>query len=568
MSKIIKYLVLSAVIFLSSCEKDLEEKFGNPDKQTDPDIELFFTGALQERHLFRTNYGSYYHQFRQLNKVTGIGLYPYHWSSSREWIVLDDWSGPSFYYDIFNKASVNWVKNLNAMQLVFNGLPEEEKAASEVYFYMADIVKAFVYQRSTDAYDDIPYEEASGAFQEIFYPRYDSQEVIYKDIIEKLGIAVGALKNVSLDASQQARLSSADILNGGDVSKWIKFANSLRLRMAIRLSVVDPTYSREVIQDLTNNNAEYVVNNEDVIGMEELVKTRLTAGGSGIFFPRAFQENGTDFWAPRFIMEDIFNYKQVVDETVDPRTFVIFQPASDGRYIPLPEMERSASLNYLNQYLDSQDAEDIINGNHEPTNNTWAADEQLLSKYNRVTYLNFDAKFPVFTASETYLLLAEAAVRFPGSVDVSAVDAYNKAIDLSIEYYYSLNNTNKSNSGTIPPLEEVNPDYYVTLDQAQANSFTQQRTAYFSSLGQDDQIEEIFYQKVAHLNIFNTYEVWSEARRLMKNHGMLLKPVEDKVEWLERLYYPPTEERDNPDNFSQVAGQNDNSTPVWWTGRK
>ena len=454
------------------------------------------------------------------------------------------------------------------------GFPRRKKKDFEVYFHMGDIVKGFVYQRATDLYDDVPYSEASGAYREIFFPKYDTQEFIYKDVIEKLGVATEALKTVELTDFQRTRLETHDILNFGDLDLWIKFGNSLRLRMAMRLSVVDPEYSRAVIQEMTTNNAQYVSENSEVIGIEELNKITLTAGGAGTFFPRGFQERGWDLWAPRFIMEDIFNYVpgtpiDAVDDTVDPRTFAIFQPNSEGKYIPLPEFDRLEAKAYLEQYLPAGDANDIVESNHFPSNSGWGADEQLASKYNRVTFLNSSAKFPTFTPSETYLLLAEAALRFPGSVSISAAEAYQKSLDLSIDYFYTLNETNTGNAGSLPPLVEVNDDYYVTRDETYINNFVAQRTAMFGGLSPDEKIKEIFYQKVANFSVFNQFEVYSEARRLMKEYGLLLKPVQgDKIEWIERLYYPPSEERDNPENFAKVAGQNNNSTPVWWTGRK
>lgn len=88
--------------------------------------------------------------------------------------------------------------------------------------------------RMTDTFGDIPYFKAGRG--ETLIP-YDSQKDIYYDVFKELTEAVDELKQ---QKSNQLKYSTEDLIYQGDVDKWIKLANSLRLRAAIRLSFIDP----------------------------------------------------------------------------------------------------------------------------------------------------------------------------------------------------------------------------------------------------------------------------------------------------------------------------------------
>src|SRR5690606_36200947 len=97
------------------------------------------------------------------------------------------------------------------------------------------VLKSFFFQSLTDIYGNIHYSQALKAKNgNINFPAYDSQEAIYNGILDDL-----ALANTLLSPSNEA--VSGDILYNGDVTKWRKFANSLRLRCLLRISArVDP----------------------------------------------------------------------------------------------------------------------------------------------------------------------------------------------------------------------------------------------------------------------------------------------------------------------------------------
>ena len=78
----------------------------------------------------------------------------------------------------------------------------------------------------------------------------------------------------------------------------------------------------------------------------------------------------------------------------------------------------------------------------------------------------------------------------------------------------------------------------------------------------------IFDQKFLHMNILNPYEIFNEARRLVKDFdGELPLLPAPNVVFQERMFYPGSELTNNPDNFAEVAYKNTYDTPVWWTAR-
>jgi Starch-binding associating with outer membrane len=93
----------------------------------------------------------------------------------------------------------------------------------------------------TDSYGDVPYVDAAkGYTEQIFLPKYDTQQSIYTGVIKELTEASAAL-----DATKT--IESADVLYGGNVALWKKFANSLLLRAGMRLSKVDAATAQSVV---------------------------------------------------------------------------------------------------------------------------------------------------------------------------------------------------------------------------------------------------------------------------------------------------------------------------------
>jgi len=116
---------------------------------------------------------------------------------------------------------------------------------------VAKILEAYIFQIMTDTWRDIPFTEAIRLADGILLPKYDRQEEIYPKLLEMLAEA-----NTLLAAGSIDQLGAGDILFEGDIMKWRKFANSLRLRMAMRISGVNATLARSTVEAIMGNPAQ------------------------------------------------------------------------------------------------------------------------------------------------------------------------------------------------------------------------------------------------------------------------------------------------------------------------
>lgn len=124
---------------------------------------------------------------------------------------------------------------------------------------LARVMKVYVFARITDLYGDVPYSQA--AADGITHPAYDKQEDIYHDFFKQLDTAMA-------NFAEGTDPVTNDIFYQGDISKWKKFASSLRLRLAMRVSKRDEALAREQIQKayqdgLMTSNADICVTLHD-----------------------------------------------------------------------------------------------------------------------------------------------------------------------------------------------------------------------------------------------------------------------------------------------------------------
>ncbi len=98
------------------------------------------------------------------------------------------------------------------------------------------IMKSYVFSVMTDAMGNLPYSQALKG-DTVLNPAYDTQQAIYNGMLADLAQA-----NTDIDLAPGAvGFSDGDLMYGGKMAKWKRFANSLRLRLAVHLSKADPT---------------------------------------------------------------------------------------------------------------------------------------------------------------------------------------------------------------------------------------------------------------------------------------------------------------------------------------
>jgi hypothetical protein len=220
--KTISLSLITIIILLTTSCEDLTEINTSPNQlnASDIDIKYVLTSVLSNsgrNYLYEYCYGggrtiSEAMQYLQRDYIDFQGPNTLVWTPQ-------SFSGP--YYSIKNS------------QYIFdNAQFEMLEGNQKFYTAVGQIMRSFWYGYLTSLYGDIPYSEAMQAESANFMPVYDNQKDIFKGVLEDLKSANDLLSQVS----SVEGASTSDLMFQGDVLKWRKFANSLRLRYLLRLS--------------------------------------------------------------------------------------------------------------------------------------------------------------------------------------------------------------------------------------------------------------------------------------------------------------------------------------------
>ena len=129
---------------------------------------------------------------------------------------------------------------------------------------MAKLLRVNTMLRVTDCYGPIPYSQVANGKTAV---AYDSQEDVYKHMFEDLDYAIQMLGEFVDEVGGLKPLEGYDPVYNGDYNKWMRFANSLKLRLAVRISNVSPELARTKAEEAvkstrglidTNDNNAYV----------------------------------------------------------------------------------------------------------------------------------------------------------------------------------------------------------------------------------------------------------------------------------------------------------------------
>lgn len=346
-------------------------------------------------------------------------------------------------------------------------------------YQMTRILRVMLFHRMTDLYGDVPYSEAGlGYFQSLGYPKYDSQQAIYTDMLKELKEAAEALATVNT-----SKIGAGDLIYKGDLTKWRKYAYSLMLRLAMRLSKVDPSTAQTWVNTAVSGGL--FVNNDDNAIITHGDGTE--ANNSAEPFGKVYSHEDPDAYR---ISESFVN---LLKGTNDPRLSFIAtvceEPAnkfSSGKW----EYGDTAFVKQVgmpNGYDTNSGATDISKAPN------WPGNKNLYSVTNRYTYSRPTAPTFLVTHAENLLLLAEAAHR--GWVSGSAKDYYEAGVtaamkqfsqfgisgisDSRIQQYLEENPFDESKS-----LEQINVQYYINTFSDEYESFANWRRSGYPVLKQ------------------------------------------------------------------------------------
>ncbi|MEE9364866.1 MAG: SusD/RagB family nutrient-binding outer membrane lipoprotein [Cellulophaga sp.] len=181
---------------------------------------------------------------------------------------------------------------------------------------IAKIIKVMVFQRLTDTYGNVPFSEAGlGFYQNIYLPKYDNQQEIYTQFFILLEEAFQQL-------NENADEVTGDNFYGGDIAQWKKMANALRVRCAMRISMVDEAKAITEINAAISNGL-FESNADNCFGHHDNTPFNISgAEKSGNGFSQALKGAGAIYDHPtEIILSKLTN---------DPRKELWFLPGATG----------------------------------------------------------------------------------------------------------------------------------------------------------------------------------------------------------------------------------------------
>lgn len=223
-------IIIAALCCIQGCTKDFEKLNTPPTSVTVIDPGLILSkvqkdAAFAEGYEYPNNqYGSWIQQW-----AGGVLI-----SSSRYIEQADNGTWDAHYTLIRNISQIR-----NA---ILKG--QEASPAARTKLAIARIVEISVWQRLTDLFGDVPYSQTGLGQEEVnSKPAFDTQESIYKSLITGIDAAMAQLN--ATDASY----GTADFYYKGDVAKWKRYANSLKLRLGMRIRYADPALAQKTVTE-------------------------------------------------------------------------------------------------------------------------------------------------------------------------------------------------------------------------------------------------------------------------------------------------------------------------------
>lgn len=520
------------ILFLSSCTDDFTELNTDPKNFTEAAVTqseypLFVVSAL-----YTPNYSPF----------EGI-------SDGRGSFQL----GHSLFPDVYANYFVTTAPNFDSDQFILVGgwlngaygwfynqsapnIKIAEDTAEELGFAienaMMKVWRVYSYQRITDLWGPIPYSNFGNLENEV---AYDSQEDIYNDFFITLDEAVSVLKP---NAGETSFLGESDVVYQGNVGAWLKFANSLRLRMALRIKYVDKAKSKleaekavaDGVMDSNGDNALISTNNNF-----RNHYTTITQWGE-------FRMSGD--------MESILKGYQ------DPRIASYFAPSAtpddsddpDGIEFP---------------YEGVQNGQTKAKKQGVPSLNDLASD--MASPYT--TANSPGPAISVMNASEVYFLRAEGALE-GWAMGGTSESLYNQGIDAShTELGYDGNDLSGNDYISSLNLPEAINDSVPAVSRVPI--------AYNAAGTAEQQLEQIITQKWIAL-FPNSEEAYAERRRTgyptLMNRVNTLNSKIPVNQIPRRMPYVASEYSTNEKAVmeavnSLLGGPDDGTTKLWWDAK-
>ena len=507
-----------------SCTKNFFEYNTNPDEATDEMLEHdnFKVGAfipqLQQmvipcakpnpfqvaQNLTGDNYSGY---------MCGIGVFNGGKNGLTGAFAVDSWLDLPFTAVFASAMSAD-----RSIRKNFDGDMSNHVVA------LATIIKIAAVHRFADAQGPLPYSKMSeGGSLQI---EYDSEESLYRSFFKELTSAIDVLTAYVLQNSGSKPMSEYDLVYGGDYVSWIKFANSLKLRLAMRVRFVEPELAKQMAEEAVNHQYGVILSNSDNATLKS---------GHGI---------------------EIKNQLYVMWNTyADCRMGAVMQSYLTGYDDPrLPVYFQQATISGKTGYFGGRTGVAIT------SKQSW----QSLSSPN----VHVSDPITWFNAAESYFLIAEGALA-GWNMGMTAQEAYEEGIRKSFEERGVDGASTYIANSTAKPADYTRP--FIASPSSVAMSDI---TIQWDESGTDEKkLERIITQKW--IAIFpNGNEAWAEYRRTgyPKQFPMVNNNSNNTIDSKlgpRRLPFPPTEYRLNGENVAKAVQllstpEDNGGTRLWW----
>jgi len=493
MKKTIVTLIAFMLVFVA-CDNGFEDLNQDPTKSSQIDATSKFTATQlktsgERYEAWRANLIYQSTMMQHLSATAG------YWSGDKY-----TWNKgyASSLWDRYYKGPVKSIEDILVQ------LKNEEKP--EAMIAIARIQRVVIYQRLTDVYGDIPYSEAGKGYLEgILTPKYDAQADIYADMLKELEESAAALN------SGTTEWGSADLFFGGDQAQWKRYANSMMLRLALRMIKIDPTAAQTwATKAITGGVME---SNSDIAYIQhELGPDGINKNGNS----EVFTADGNPRMSKTFI--DMLQG--------DPRLPILAARRSD----------KSTDIADLIGFPNGLDADMLLDSTGEENTDAYA-------EPNRAILASEDAPMFFQTYAEVEFMLAECAKRW-GLAGGDAEMHYNAGVKAAMQYLAMYSDD--------AAIDVVDIDQYL-LD----NPFD------------DANALEMIGDQYWVATFLNEYETFANWRR---SGFPVLTPVnypgnETNGTIPRRLTYPTSEQTSNPDNYTAAEaaqGEDVLTTRMWW----
>ncbi len=438
-------------------------------------------------------------------------------------VIRMDWVGTAF--------NPMYVSVMPQLQVIM-----QNTDSTSVEHAIANVWWVYTFHKVTDYWGPIPYFNIGQPASTV---PYDPQDKIYDDFFKRLTAAVNILKG---QTSATAFGGSYDIIYEGDVNKWILFANTLRLRLAMRISKVDPNRAK------TEAEAAYAAGVLATSPDDDALVARTTKGGDG---------NGLSIMSDWNEFRMSASMESVLKGYGDPRMPVYFLPAKNtGTY--------EGVRNGLTATQLTEDINKADNNSH--VGKRWSS-INVVDKNGVVlgTTDHLSTSQNVMCSAEAYFIRAEGAL-LGWNMGGTAKDLYEKGITQSLHQWGITDATvitNYINSTAVP----VAPNDF--LKSAPMTTIPVK----FNTADPNIQKEQIATQKW--LALFpDGMEAWADYRR---SHVLKLYPVANSdnpditnttTQWIRRIPFLLSETQTNgqavTDAIKLLGGDDKVTTPLWW----